>query len=436
MSRCARTRTAAVASALGVLGDVGQRLGHDEVGGRLDRRRQPLALAPRSSSTGSGERAGERLERRAQAAVGQDGRVDAARQLAQLLQRAGRARRARRRACACGAARDRRASWRLARPSCSESATRRCWAPSCRSRSSAPALGIADLDEPRARGAQLVDAGAQLGLQALVLQRQGGRGGRPRARARARRPAPASWMIAPTRLPSRSTSVTARPEPAVGQLDRAPVEVDVVPGGRATSRRAAASGRPARRPARRAATSASRVSLRRSRARRRRRRASSGCAPGRPGRRTAATAKAISASRLGDVADLARQPEHVAEAGDTASSDHQRHARSTASAPARAAAAAWPPRRLRTSSTQGRRPARHGDEGRRCSRRRRRGRARRRRRRRCPGAGPSDRPRVAAEQEERQRARRARRGSRRRSVARWAAVSRRPSGTRAPGGRR
>ena len=41
----------------------------------------------------------------------------------------------------------------------------------------APALEHRDLDDPRARGLQLVEAGAQLGLQALVLQRQRGGGG-------------------------------------------------------------------------------------------------------------------------------------------------------------------------------------------------------------------------------------------------------------------
>ena len=43
-----------------------------------------------------------------------------------------------------------------------------------------PALLRAGLDDPGARGAQLLDAGAQLGLQALVLDRQAG-GGRDRA---------------------------------------------------------------------------------------------------------------------------------------------------------------------------------------------------------------------------------------------------------------
>src|SRR3954452_17011720 len=41
-----------------------------------------------------------------------------------------------------------------------------------------PALAHRDLDEPRARGLQLLDPGAQLGLEALVLELQRGRGGR------------------------------------------------------------------------------------------------------------------------------------------------------------------------------------------------------------------------------------------------------------------
>ena len=41
-----------------------------------------------------------------------------------------------------------------------------------------PALGLRRLDDPRARRAQLLEPGAQLGLQALVLQREPGRGAR------------------------------------------------------------------------------------------------------------------------------------------------------------------------------------------------------------------------------------------------------------------
>jgi len=65
-----------------VLGHVGERLGDDEVGGRLDRGRQPADVRlDRHGHRASGR---ERRERRVQAAVGQDRRVDAADELAQL----------------------------------------------------------------------------------------------------------------------------------------------------------------------------------------------------------------------------------------------------------------------------------------------------------------------------------------------------------------
>ena len=70
---------------LRVLGDVGQRLGDHEVGRALDRSREPLvALARRASRAAA--RASERLERGLEPAVGEHRRVDAARQLAQLLE--------------------------------------------------------------------------------------------------------------------------------------------------------------------------------------------------------------------------------------------------------------------------------------------------------------------------------------------------------------
>ncbi len=69
-----------------VLGHVGERLGHDEVGRRLHRLGQPLA--GRGLQLHGDRRAmGERLERGVEAAVAEHGRVDAARQLAQLLER-------------------------------------------------------------------------------------------------------------------------------------------------------------------------------------------------------------------------------------------------------------------------------------------------------------------------------------------------------------
>jgi hypothetical protein len=71
---------------VGVLGGVAERLGDDEVGGHLDRVRQ-LLLQINVEVHGEGGAAGQRHERRAEAALRQGRRVDAARQLLQLLQR-------------------------------------------------------------------------------------------------------------------------------------------------------------------------------------------------------------------------------------------------------------------------------------------------------------------------------------------------------------
>ena len=72
---------------VGVLGHVGQRLGDHEVGRGLDRLGQPLA--GNLDDLDRQRRAdGERLDRRAEPAIGQHGRVDAAGELAQLLERA------------------------------------------------------------------------------------------------------------------------------------------------------------------------------------------------------------------------------------------------------------------------------------------------------------------------------------------------------------
>ena len=71
-----------------VLGDVRDRLGDDVVRRRLDRRRQPL-VRERVDSTGSGARAASGVQRRAEPALGEDDGVDAAGQLAQLVEPAG-----------------------------------------------------------------------------------------------------------------------------------------------------------------------------------------------------------------------------------------------------------------------------------------------------------------------------------------------------------
>jgi hypothetical protein len=71
---------------VGVLGDVGQRLGDHEVGRGLDRLGQPLARD--LDDLDRQRRAhGERLDGGLQPAVGEHGRVDPAGELAQLLER-------------------------------------------------------------------------------------------------------------------------------------------------------------------------------------------------------------------------------------------------------------------------------------------------------------------------------------------------------------
>ena len=118
---------------LGVLGDVGQRLRDDVVGGGLDAVGEPLGQAdvelerqPRA--------VGELLERGAQAALGEDAGVDALGELAQLAERVGE-RRARLRRAAAARRPGRASSRESASPSVIAIDTSRCWVPSWRSRS-------------------------------------------------------------------------------------------------------------------------------------------------------------------------------------------------------------------------------------------------------------------------------------------------------------
>ena len=71
-----------------MLGYVGQRFGDDEVGGRLDRRRQTL-LRNRVDLDGHLRARSKRPERGCEALLSQDGGVDSLCQLAQLLERSG-----------------------------------------------------------------------------------------------------------------------------------------------------------------------------------------------------------------------------------------------------------------------------------------------------------------------------------------------------------
>ena len=168
----------------------------------------------------------------------------------------------------------------------SESATSRCWAPSCRLRSSRRRSSRAGLDDPRARGAQLLDAGAQLGLQALVLHRQAGGGGHR---------AQQLGVLAQRQV------VHDGADAAALELDRGPRAARVVaraarpcgPRSRPTCpcprarRRAGASGRRARRRAGSAACRCRAPRRAAAAARRPRPRAPRGCARGRSGTPTA-----------------------------------------------------------------------------------------------------------------------------------------------------
>ena len=157
-----------------VLGDVGQRLGDHVVGGGLDRAGQPVVELD-ESSTGSGARVGERLDGGLEPALGQHRGVDAARELAQLLQRVASAPRPRARG------RRRPGCRRAASRSISASETSRCCAPSCRLRSS----------RRRSASPACDDAGARRGELRARLARwpAPGRPARRSPRSAARRPA-------------------------------------------------------------------------------------------------------------------------------------------------------------------------------------------------------------------------------------------------------
>ena len=74
----------------GVLGDVGQALGDDEVGGGLDDRQRPRRERLGLDGHGRRRAPAERLDRRGQPAVGQHRRGDPAREVTQLADRGAR----------------------------------------------------------------------------------------------------------------------------------------------------------------------------------------------------------------------------------------------------------------------------------------------------------------------------------------------------------
>ncbi len=86
-------------------------------------------------------------------------------------------------------------------------------------------LCVSCLDDPCARGAHLLELGAQLCLQTRVLEREA-RGGADRLDELGSSRSAGSWTRAARRVPSCSSSVTARPGSASGS-NACPVRVDV-----------------------------------------------------------------------------------------------------------------------------------------------------------------------------------------------------------------
>ena len=216
------TRTVACVG-VRVLRHVGQRLGDHEVGGRLDCRGKAPGRRSRRRHR-HGRAGGERAHRGLEPAVGEHRRMDAAREVAQLVEaqlelvdaaveQRGRVGRRRARPCARGegSARGRPAATGRRRGGCARAggARRR---PAC--------------DEAGARGVELDQARAQLGIEALVLQQQ--RGGRRRRRGPSPGPAPGRARWRPrARRGGRSRSRCRRGSSSAGQLDGRPGRVDV-----------------------------------------------------------------------------------------------------------------------------------------------------------------------------------------------------------------
>ena len=156
-----------------VLGDVGERLAGDEVGRCLDGVGQPLRTDGQLDRHRRAPR--ERGEGGSEPFLGEDRRVDAARERPQLVEgvdhlgvRLGEELVDRRRA-AVGEP----AAGELEREPDPEQPLLRAVVEVALE---AAPLGVACLDDPRARGAHLRELGAQLGLQARVLEREARRG--------------------------------------------------------------------------------------------------------------------------------------------------------------------------------------------------------------------------------------------------------------------
>ena len=181
----AHARCTEACDRVGVLDDVGERLGDHEVGRRLDRRGQPVRRGISDSSIGIGRRPASASRAPCESAVGQHGRVDAARELAQLLERELQLLLRADHQALGGVGVLAHAALRQAQRQ--RHRDEPLLGAVVQVALQAAALGDAGLDEPLARGAQLLHARAQLGGQLLVLHGQRGRGGDRGARARAPR---------------------------------------------------------------------------------------------------------------------------------------------------------------------------------------------------------------------------------------------------------
>ena len=246
---------------LRVLADVREALGDDVVGGHLERLGQPsVELDGRAGREQA--RARPALQRDGQAVAADDRRVHPARDVAQLLRATARSRvrAARARGLASGSA-----------PSCfssmlssSDSATSRCWAPSCRLRSSRwrsfwPA-SITRAREPASSSRRALSSACSRAFSSAIPAAA------PTASSSSgSSSSDASCTSAATGSPSRSISVVVRPSPALGQRHRLAVEVgpalelgqpvrELSDGSRSArasaSRRSAGAGSPAARRAR------------------------------------------------------------------------------------------------------------------------------------------------------------------------------------------
>ena len=166
-SRSRRTVTSA-AAARGVLGDVGQRLRHDEVGRRLDRRRE-RRIDVRGDRHRQRRPCGEGVEPGGQPALGEDRGMDAAGELAQLREPGGeldeRVVEQRRRAGARLRVLAREVEHDRERDEALLGAV-------VQVALEPPARRVTRRHEPRARRLQLVDPCAQLGGEPLVLERE------------------------------------------------------------------------------------------------------------------------------------------------------------------------------------------------------------------------------------------------------------------------